>query len=62
MRGAPVEIVGIVGHVRHRAWEPTISQVYAIKCINPFAQVPARLLHFFSSLMSISIREREARL
>jgi predicted permease len=56
--GAPVRIIGVVGHVRH--WglagddqSPVHDQIYY-----PFAQVPVRLLHFFSSVMSITIRTR----
>jgi len=52
----PMEIVGVVGHVRH--WglagddaSPVHDQMY-----HPFAQVPGRLLHFFSSVMSIAMR------
>jgi predicted permease len=56
--GAPVRIIGVVGHVRH--WglagddqSPVHDQMYY-----PFAQVPLPLLHFFSSVMSITIRTR----
>jgi predicted permease len=56
--GAPARIIGVVGHVRH--WglagddqSPVHDQMYY-----PFAQVPVPLLHFFSSVMSITIRTR----
>jgi len=60
MGGAPIEIVGVVGHVRH--WglagddqSPVRDQMYY-----PFAQVPPQLLHFFSSVMSITVRTRSS--
>ena len=56
--GGPSRIIGVVGHVRH--WglagddqSPVHDQMYY-----PFAQVPVPLLHFFSSVMSITIRTR----
>jgi predicted permease len=56
--GGPARIIGVVGHVRH--WglagddqSPVHDQMYY-----PFAQVPVPLLHFFSSVMSITIRTR----
>ncbi len=60
MGPAPLEIVGVAGHVRHwglagDAQSPVQDQMYY-----PFAQVPGRLLHFFSSVMSIAIRTRNA--
>jgi predicted permease len=57
---APIEIVGVVAHVRH--WglagddqSPMRDQLYS-----PFAQVPVPLLHIFSSFMSITIRTRSS--
>jgi hypothetical protein len=61
MRAAPVEIVGMIGHVRHWGLGADDQSSVRDQMYYPFAQVPARLWHFFSSLMSITIRQREAR-
>jgi predicted permease len=58
MGGAPLEIVGVVGHVRHWGLAgDDLSRVHD-QMYYPFAQVPARLLHFFSSVMSVTVRTR----
>jgi predicted permease len=56
MSSNPVQVIGVVGHVRH--WglagddtSPVHDQIYYT-----FAQVPDRLLHFFSSVMSVAVR------
>ena len=56
MGSAPVQIVGVVGHVRH--WGMAGDDLSRIRdqMYYPFAQVPASLLHFFSSVMSIAVR------
>ncbi len=52
----PVRIVGVVGHVRHWGLAgDDLSRVHD-QIYYPFAQVPDRLMHFFSSVMSIAIR------
>jgi predicted permease len=55
---APVQIVGVVGHVRH--WGPADDDQSRVRdeIYYPFAQVSAPLLHFFSSVMSITARTR----
>jgi ABC-type antimicrobial peptide transport system permease subunit len=52
----PVQIVGVVGHVRH--WGLAGDDVSRVRdqIYYPFAQVPDPLLHLFSSFMSIVIR------
>lgn len=52
----PVQVVGVVGHVRH--WglaEDDLSRVQD-QCYYPLAQVPDQLVRFFSSLLSIVVR------
>jgi predicted permease len=56
----PVEIVGVVGHVRHWGLAGDDQSRVHDQMYYPFAQVPGRLLHFFSSVMSITIRTRTA--
>jgi predicted permease len=57
---APVEIVGVVGHVRHWGLAGDDQSRVHDQMYYPFAQVPGRLLHFFSSVMSIAIRTRSS--
>jgi putative ABC transport system permease protein len=52
----PVEIVGVVGHVRHWGLAADDQSRVRDQMYYPFAQVPPRLLHFFSSVMSIAVR------
>jgi len=52
----PVQIVGVVGHVRH--WglaEDDLSRVQD-QCYYPLAQVPDQLVRFFSSVLSVVVR------
>lgn len=52
----PVEVVGVVGHVRH--WglaDDDLSRVQD-QCYYPLAQVPDQLAKFFSSIISVVIR------
>lgn len=58
MGAAPLEIVGVVGHMRHWGLAGDDQSRVRDQMYYPFAQVPARLLHFFSSVMSITIRTR----
>lgn len=57
---APAEIVGVVGHVRHWGLAGDDQSRVRDQMYYPFAQVPAELLHFFSSVMSIVIRTRSS--
>ncbi|HXU20964.1 MAG TPA: ABC transporter permease [Verrucomicrobiae bacterium] len=57
---APVEIVGVVAHVRHWGLAGDDQSRVRDQIYYPFAQVPAGLLHFFSSVMSITIRTRSS--
>ncbi len=57
---APIEIVGVVGHVRHWGLAGDDQSRVRDQMYYPFAQVPVRLLHFFSSVMSITIRTRSS--
>src|ERR1700676_1555934 len=52
----PVLVVGIVGHVRHWGLATDDNSRVRDQMYYPFAQVPAPLLHFFSSIMSIAAR------
>lgn len=56
MGAAPIEIVGVVGHVRHWGLAADDQSRVRDQIYYPFAQVPAPLLHFFSSVMSIAVR------
>ncbi len=60
MDAAPVEIVGVVGHVRHWGLAGDDQSRVRDQMYYPFAQLPDQLLHFFSSVMSITIRTRSA--
>jgi predicted permease len=52
----PVEVVGVVGHVRHWGLAADDGSRVRDQMYYPFAQVPAPLLHFFSSIMSLTVR------
>jgi predicted permease len=52
----PVQIVGVVGHVRHWGLGGDDQSRVHDQIYYPFAQVPDPLLHLFSSFMSIAIR------
>jgi predicted permease len=56
--GAPARIIGVVGHVRHWGLAGDDQSRVHDQMYYPFAQVPVPLLHFFSSVMSITIRTR----
>jgi predicted permease len=53
---SPVRIIGVVGHVRHWGLANDDRSRVRDQMYYPFAQVPPRLLRFFSSVMSIAIR------
>jgi predicted permease len=52
----PIEIVGVVGHVRHWGLAGDDQSRVHDQLYCPFAQVPTGYLHLFSSFMSISLR------
>ncbi len=52
----PVRIVGIVGHVRHWGLAGDDQASVRAQLYYPFSQVPDRLLHRWSDLMSIAVR------
>ncbi len=58
MGDAPLQIVGVVGHVRH--WGLAGDDLSRVRdqMYYPFAQVPAPLLRVFSSVMSIAVRTK----
>jgi putative ABC transport system permease protein len=56
IRDRPVEVVGVVGHVRHWGLATDDQSRVRDQMYYPFAQVPAPLLHFFSSIMSFAAR------
>jgi predicted permease len=56
MGAGPVLVVGIVGHVRHWGLASDDQSRVRDQMYYPLAQVPAPLLHFFSSIMSIAVR------
>jgi predicted permease len=52
----PVQVIGVVGHVRH--WGLADDDLSAVRdqCYYPLAQVPDRLVRFFSSVLSVVVR------
>jgi ABC-type antimicrobial peptide transport system permease subunit len=58
MGDTPVQIVGVVGHVRHWGLAGDDQSRVRDQLYYPFAHVPVRLLHFFSSVMSIAVRTK----
>jgi predicted permease len=56
MGATPALIVGIVGHVRQWGLAADDQSRVRDQMYYPFAQVPAPLLHFFSSIMSFAVR------
>jgi predicted permease len=56
MSATPALVVGVVGHVRHWGLAADDQSRVRDQMYYPFAQVPAPLLHFFSSIMSIATR------
>jgi predicted permease len=54
----PVKIVGVVGHVRHWGLAGDDQSRVHDQMYYPFAQVPDRLLRFFSTIMSVAVRTK----
>jgi predicted permease len=52
----PVQIVGVVGHVRHWGLAGDDQSRVRDQIYCSFYQIPDPLLHFFSSVMSITVR------
>ena len=52
----PVQVVGVVGHVRHWGLAGDDQSKVRDQCYYPFAQVPDSLMRFFSSIMSVAVR------
>ncbi len=59
MGSAPVQIVGVVGHVRHWGLAGDDQSRVRDQMYYPFSQVPAPLLRFFSSVMSVAVRTKK---
>jgi predicted permease len=59
---APVEVIGVVRHVRHWGLAGDDQSKLRDQVYYPFAQVPDRLMGLFSSVMSVAIRTRIAAL
>ncbi|HKX31770.1 MAG TPA: ABC transporter permease [Blastocatellia bacterium] len=58
MGPAPLRIVGVVGHVRHWGLAGDDQSRVRDQIYYPFAQVPDRILGFFSTIMSIAVRTK----
>lgn len=56
MGQTPVQVVGVVGHVRHWGLAGDDLSIVQDQCYYPLAQVPDQLIRFFSSVMSVVIR------
>ena len=52
----PVQVVGVVGHVRHWGLAGDDQSKVRDQCYYPFAQVPDSIMRFFSSIMSVAVR------
>jgi ABC-type antimicrobial peptide transport system permease subunit len=58
MGTGPIQIVGVVGHVRHWGLASDDQSRVRDQMYYPFAQVPDRLMHYFSSFMSVAVRTK----
>ena len=56
LSGAPVRVVGIVGHVRHFGLADDDQATVRDQIYYPFAQVPDPLMPLFSTFMSVVVR------
>ncbi|HUJ48820.1 MAG TPA: ABC transporter permease [Bryobacteraceae bacterium] len=56
LRNSPVQVIGIVGHVRHWGLADDDRSRVQDQMYYPFAQVPDSLIRFFSSVMSVAVR------
>ncbi|HEY7335963.1 MAG TPA: ABC transporter permease [Bryobacteraceae bacterium] len=55
---APVQVIGVVGHVRHWGLAGDDHSSVRDQVYYPLAQVPDRLMRLFSSLMSAAVRTK----
>jgi predicted permease len=60
MDTVPLEIVGVVGHVRHWGLAGDDQSRVRDQMYYPFAQLPTRFLRVLSSVMSITVRTRSS--
>lgn len=56
MGSAPVQVIGVVGHVRHWGLADDDQSQVQDQCYYPLAQLPDSLTRFLSSVMSVAIR------
>jgi predicted permease len=56
----PIEIVGVVGHVRHWGLAGDDRSRVRDQMYHPLSQFPDRYLHFLSSVMSLAVRTRSS--
>jgi len=56
MGDRPIEVVGVVGHVRHWGLAGDDLSTVQDQCYYPLAQVPDHLVRFFSSVLSVMVR------
>jgi len=56
MGDKPVQVVGVVGHVRHWGLAGDDLSTVQDQCYYPLAQVPDQLVRFFSSVISVVVR------
>ena len=56
MGSGPVQVIGVVGHVRHWGLADDDQSQVQDECYYPLAQLPDSLTRFLSSVMSVAIR------
>ena len=53
---APLQVIGVVGHVRHWGLADDDQSRVQDQLYYPFSQVPDNLMSLFSSFMSVAVR------